>query len=206
MQVGTPNIHVFIKPASSECAMGIPHENESPFRQGRIPLRVPKPFYANWATIWWQAVHLIAIIAQMAVFMGYSDDDLLAYLDEMLPPERMAAIEAHLRTDEPLRLRVAALSRRRDEGIHSVGEIWRRSRLSCPSRSQLGSFLLGTLSGLQAQYVEFHLRSIGCRLCTANLHDLERSLKPAPEANDRRRRFFESSAGRLRDLSSGRRR
>lgn len=154
----------------------------------------------------WQAAQFEVIIAQMAAAKPYSDDDLLAYLDEMLPPIRMTAIEADLRADEALRLRVAAVARRRDQGTHSVGEIWRRGRLSCPSRSQLGSFLLGTLTPTMTDYIEFHLRSIGCRLCGANLHDLERSMKPGPETTERRRRFFESSAGRLRDLSSGRRR
>ena len=81
----------------------------------------------------------------MAAPKAYSDDDLLAYLDEMLPADRMTAVEADLRADEALRLRVAAVARRRDQGVHSVGEIWRRLRLSCPTRNQLGSFLLGTL-------------------------------------------------------------
>ena len=142
----------------------------------------------------------------MAASDAHSDADLLAYLDEMLPAERMTAVESDLRRNEALRLRVASLSRRRDDGIHSVGEIWRRRRLSCPSRKQLGGFLLGTLEPSLAEYVEFHLRSVGCRLCAANLDDLERSMKATPEETDRRRRFFESSAGHLRDLSSGKRR
>jgi hypothetical protein len=154
----------------------------------------------------WQAAHLQVIIAKMAATKAYSDDDLLAYLDEMLPADRMTVLEADLRADEALRLRVAAVARRRDQGVHSVGEIWRRSRLSCPTRNELGSFLLGTLSPSLTEYIEFHLRSIGCRLCAANLHDLERSMKSSKETTDRRRRFFESSAGHLRDLSSGRRR
>jgi hypothetical protein len=149
---------------------------------------------------------LQVIIAQMAAEKPYSDDDLLAYLDEMLPADRMSAIETALRRDEALRLRVAAVARRRDQGVHSVGEIWRRLRLSCPTRNQLGSFLLGTLDPTWTEYIEFHLRSVGCRLCAANLDDLERSMKTTPEATDRRRRFFESSAGHLRDLSSGKRR
>jgi hypothetical protein len=140
----------------------------------------------------------------MAAPHAHSDADLLAYLDEMLPAERMTVIEGDLRRDEALCLRVAALSRRRDEGIHSVGEIWRRRRLSCPTRKQLGSFLLGTLDPSLAEYVEFHLRSVGCRICAANLDDLERSTRPGAESTDRRRRFFESSAGRLRGMSSGR--
>jgi hypothetical protein len=141
----------------------------------------------------------------MAAAKTYSDDDLLAYLDEMLPADRMTVLEADLRADETLRIRVASVAHRRDQGVHSVGEIWRRLRLSCPSRNQLGSFLLGTLSPAMTEYIEFHLRSVGCRLCAANLHDLERSMKSTPEVTDRRRRFFESSAGHLRDLSSGRR-
>ena len=30
-----------------------------------------------------------------------------------------------------------AIHRRRDAGLHSLGEIWRRHRLSCPSRQEL---------------------------------------------------------------------
>ena len=163
-----------------------------------------KRLYATERVRRWQAVRRQARIAQMAASGAHSDLDLLAYLDEMLPAERMTVVEADLRQDEALRLRVAALSRRRDQGIHSVGEIWRRRRLSCPTRKQLGSFLLGTLEPSLAEYVEFHLRSAGCRICAANLDDLERSTRPGAESTDRRRRFFESSAGHLRGLSSGR--
>jgi hypothetical protein len=134
----------------------------------------------------------------------HSDADLLSYLDEMLAPDRMAALEADLRADETLRLRLAALSRRRDEGVHSVGEIWRRSRLSCPTRGQLGSYVLGTLPAGMTEYVEFHVRSVVCRICAANLHDLEQSARSGPESSARRRRFFESSAGQLRDIGSRR--
>lgn len=126
-----------------------------------------------------------------------TDQQLVAYLDEMLPVEQMAAIENELRRSEPLRGRVAALSRRRDSGAHSVGEIWRRFRLSCPARSQLGSFLLGTLEPETADYLEFHLRTVGCRYCAANLYDLEKSLATSPDAPQRRRKFFQSSAGHL---------
>src|SRR5689334_11168552 len=154
----------------------------------------------------WQAVEMAVIIAKMGATKPYSDDDLLAYLDEMLPADRMTALEADLRANEALRLRVAAVAHRRDQGVHSVGEIWRRRRLSCPARAQLGSLLLGALSPTLTEYIVFHLRSIGCRLCAANRHDLERSMKSTPEISDRRRRFFESSAGHLRDLSSGKRR
>ena len=45
-------------------------------------------------------------------------------------------------------------------------------------------------------YIEFHLRTIGCSFCLANLADLESLQKePAAKVKQRRRRFFESSAG-----------
>ncbi|MGE3315126.1 MAG: hypothetical protein AB7O26_08405 [Planctomycetaceae bacterium] len=135
----------------------------------------------------------------------FTDDELVAYLDEMLPADRMAAVEASLRTSDSLRQRLAAMNRRRDVGAHSVGEIWRRRRLSCPSRTQLGSFLLGTLDTELATYIDFHIRSVGCRMCAANLHDLEQASRPTNDAPERRRRFFESSAGTLRKMSTKKR-
>jgi anti-sigma factor RsiW len=125
--------------------------------------------------------------------------DLDAYLDEALPPEEMARIEEALRKDAQLRQRLAATNARRDAGVHSLGEIWRRHRLSCPSRQQLGSYLLEALPDEQAQYVKFHLEEIGCRCCNANLADLERQQAEAPDAAvTRRRKYFQSSVGHLR--------
>ena len=123
------------------------------------------------------------------------EDELLAYFDEALPVERMTAIEQTLRGSAELRQRIAELVRRRDQGGHTLGEIWRRERLSCPTRYQLGSFLLEALEPAYAEYVEFHLSVIGCRYCRASLTDLEEAQSAPPEALRRRRRFFESSAG-----------
>ncbi|MEZ6057956.1 MAG: hypothetical protein R3C01_14755 [Planctomycetaceae bacterium] len=128
----------------------------------------------------------------------FTDDELLAYLDEMLPVERAAALEAALRSSVDLTQKVSQLIRRRDQGGHTVGEIWRRQRLSCPTRSELGSLLLGTADEAEKTYIEFHLRTIGCRVCLANLDDLQASQSADSEAPLRRQRFFESSAGTLR--------
>ena len=129
--------------------------------------------------------------------MPFTDDELLAYLDEQLPAERAAHVERELRASSVLRQHAAILIRRRDQGGHTVGEIWRRHRLSCLSRSQLGGYLLGTASNELSEYIEFHLRTIGCRLCEANLQDLRESNRPTSDSSRRRRRFFESSAGKL---------
>lgn len=126
-----------------------------------------------------------------------SDQALLAYLDESLASEKMADIEALLRTDTELRNRLAELISRRDSGVHTLGDIWRRNRLSCPSREDLGSFLLGAIMDDSANYIRFHLESIGCRYCQANLEDL-RSNQPENVTSARRQRIFQSSVGRVR--------
>lgn len=129
-----------------------------------------------------------------------TDDQLLAWLDELLPVAQMADVEKALRQSEALRRRVANLGRRRDLGAHSVGDIWRRMRLSCPGRGELGGYLLDTLDRPQAEYLEFHIQTVGCRYCAANLADLEleRAAELQTETQSRRRKYFESSAGYLR--------
>lgn len=128
----------------------------------------------------------------------FTDQELLSYLDESLSIELMSQIEETLRNSDSLRVRLAQLSQQRDHGAHSVGEIWRRNRLSCPSRSQLGGYLLETLTPDYQNYVEFHLNQIGCRYCTANLEDLKAGLSTASTETERRRqKYFQSSAGYL---------
>ncbi len=129
----------------------------------------------------------------------FAQAELEAYLDEALPAEDMARIEKALRDEPKIAAQLAALNARRDAGLHSLGAIWRRHRLSCPSREQLGSYLLGTLSRETADYVEFHVQMVGCRFCRANLADLQTQQAEADEAvQSRRRKYFQSSAGYLR--------
>jgi hypothetical protein len=128
-----------------------------------------------------------------------TQSDLQAYLDEALAPEQMAAVEAEVRKKPELLKQLAAINARRDAGVHSVGEIWRRQRLSCPTRDQLGSHLLGALSAEQADYIQFHVETIGCRLCQANIEDLRRQQEETAETvKTRRTKYFQSTAGHLR--------
>jgi hypothetical protein len=120
------------------------------------------------------------------------------YLDDALSDSETAQVEQALRNSESLRRLLRAVLQERDRGEHSIGAIWRRQRLSCPSRDQLGSFLLQVLDAELQDYIEFHVRTVGCPFCCANLSDLQNLQKePAPKTKERRRRFFESSAGLL---------
>src|SRR5688500_15039261 len=128
-----------------------------------------------------------------------SRETLACYLDDTLSESETNAVEKALRESDPLRAQLRQLMQDRDRGEHSVGAIWRRERLTCLTRDQLGSYLLGALDADVQDYVEFHLKTIGCSYCLANLADLERQQREAvPQAQKRRRRYYESSAGLLR--------
>jgi hypothetical protein len=125
-------------------------------------------------------------------------EQLNAYLDDALTEAETAQVEQALRTSEPLRRLLRTVMQERDRGEHSIGAVWRRHRLTCPPREQLGSYLLQVLDVELQEYIEFHLNVVGCPFCQANLADLQtRQQEPAPTAKERRRRLFESSAGFL---------
>ena len=126
-------------------------------------------------------------------------EQLHAYLDDALSDPETARVEQALRDDESLRKLLRQAMQERDRGDHSLGAVWRRERLTCPSREQLGSYLLRVLDEAEQGYVDFHVHTVGCPFCAANLADLEAlQQEAAPRgAKDRRRRFFQSSAGYL---------
>jgi hypothetical protein len=123
---------------------------------------------------------------------------LAGYLDDALGEADIAQIEQELRGSEPMRQQLKAIIQERDRGEHSVGAIWRRHRLSCPAREQLGSYLLGVLDADVQDYIQFHLQTMGCAFCLANLADLQTQQQDADgQVKKRRKRYYQSSAGLL---------
>ncbi|MGD9127751.1 MAG: hypothetical protein PVH19_10280 [Planctomycetia bacterium] len=121
-----------------------------------------------------------------------------AFLDEALSTREMARIEQLLRADPRGVEQLASIRAQRDAGVHSLGAIWRRYRLSCPSREDLGNYLLGVLDKDQTERIRLHLETVECRYCQANLADLQARAEETSETiQRRRRRYFESSIGRL---------
>ena len=128
-----------------------------------------------------------------------SDADLANFMDEALNAEEMVRVEHALRTSASLRKRFDGIRQARDRGWHSVGAIWRGRRLSCPTRSQLGSYLLDALDPQWQDYIRFHTETVGCRICQANLADLRSRQEEQPVTTiERRRRVFQSSVGQLK--------
>jgi hypothetical protein len=119
---------------------------------------------------------------------------LYAYIEDALSDRETAQVEQALRDSEKLRGTLRQIIQERDRGEHSIGAIWRRQRLSCPDRNQLGSYHLQVLDPEIHDYVDFHLNVIGCPFCQANLADLRsQQQEPEPQARQRRQRIFESS-------------
>lgn len=130
------------------------------------------------------------------------DEEILRdYLAERLAPSEMARVERSLRESAELRDRLEDVRQDREvAGLHTLGAIWKRGRLTCPDRQGLGSYLLEALDPEHGDYITFHIQVVGCPFCQANLADLRGQAEHgAPVTNDRRKRIYHSS----RHLLSG---
>jgi hypothetical protein len=130
----------------------------------------------------------------------FTQAELEAYLDETLDVERMVQIEKALRKEPRLLEHLTQINVRRDTGVHTLAEIWRRHQIGVPTREDLGKYLLGILPPEQADYIRFRVEKLRCRFTIANLQDLkaqQQELEAASAA--RRRKYFQSSVGRLRE-------
>ena len=125
-----------------------------------------------------------------------NDAMLRDYLADALAAEQSARVEKALRDSAELRAQLENVRQNRADGqLHTLGAIWRRSRMTCPSRQQLGSFLLDALDPELAAYLTFHLDVIECPFCQANLDDLKAQSQAAVggSAKSRQRRIFQAS-------------
>ena len=127
---------------------------------------------------------------------AFTDEELLSYADERLPVARAAELERLLRSSTELVNRLAELMRDSDNGDPSLGAMWRRGRWSCPPRAVWSAFVDGRLGDGLSQYLKFHVDTIGCRICAANLTDLQQTAGTS-DSEGRVRKIFQSSAGRL---------
>jgi hypothetical protein len=121
------------------------------------------------------------------------------YLNDALPDAELTAVEKAVRESPKLQELAREIREEIDRGEHSVGAVWRRERLSCPGRDHLGGFLLQALDPDLLDYVEFHVKVVGCPYCQANLEDLAKRQAEADGAvKKRRQRILKSSAGVLK--------
>lgn len=125
----------------------------------------------------------------------FTDGELTAYISEALPLARSVAVEAALRTSPELLERLRGLLATYDVGPVSLGEIWRRRHVSCPSRITWQAYLADQIHGELHAYLQFHLEEIECRYCAANVADLQVNDTAAAQA--RVSKIFATSVGHL---------
>jgi hypothetical protein len=136
------------------------------------------------------------------------DDVMLReYLLDALAPEVSARVEKALRDSAQLRAQLEDVRQNRADGqLHTLGAIWHRTRLTCPSRQQLGSFLLEALDPELASYLTFHIEIVECPFCKANLDDLKIQTQTATSASasrTRQHRILQSSQHLLSEDKRG---
>jgi hypothetical protein len=121
-----------------------------------------------------------------------------------LDADEAAKIEQALRGDKKLLARLSRINGRRDAGIHSLGEIWRRAQIGVPTIDEVGQYLLGVLPTEKADYIRFRVETLRCRYTIAMIRDLENQKSMAGKSQNasRRKKYFDSSAGLLRHKKS----
>jgi len=128
------------------------------------------------------------------------DETLRSYLADALPAEDLARVEKALRDSAELKARLEDVRQNRgDPNLHTLGAIWRRNRLTCPSRQQLGSYLLEVLDPDLSDYLKFHIEVVECPFCEANLIDIrEKAGQPSSARTTRHTQILRS----IQDLMS----
>jgi RNA polymerase sigma factor (sigma-70 family) len=76
--------------------------------------------------------------------------------------------------------------------------LWEQLRPSCPKRTTLGKFVLGTLDESWHSYVDFHLQRLGCRFCQANVADLQPPAARPATLDSLHQKILQSSVGFFR--------
>lgn len=79
----------------------------------------------------------------------------------------------------------------------TIARVWRHGRLSCLKRSTIGSYLLGVLEEPWQSYTTFHLETVQCLMCRANLEDLSAESEQVGPGNALGQKMFQSSVGFL---------
>jgi hypothetical protein len=149
----------------------------------------------------------LRINRQTAAAAPIDDVMLREYLLDALAAEASARVEKALRDSAELRARLEDVRQNRADGqLHTLGAIWHRTRLTCPGRQQLGSYLLDALDPELASYLTFHIEVVECPFCKANLDDLKAQTQTATAASaskTRQHRILQSSQHLLNEDKRG---
>lgn len=136
-------------------------------------------------------------ITELLFYCHLSNKDVAKIMDLK---EKAIALIKH-RSIKQIRKRVAAsripVGPSSEDFENLLTDIWKLQRFSCPKRSTIGAYLLGTLDNEWHRYVDFHVNTLGCSFCKANLEDLQ-AQNVKNQSKQLRARIMESTAGFLK--------
>ncbi len=129
----------------------------------------------------------------------FTDAELDSYLDESLEPGRAAVLETELRQHPELLQRLSKINARRNAGVHTVAEIWRRNQVCVPAPEKMQAYLDGELSVEESSYIDFRIKELKCVFTLAIYHDLLAQQNEAGQfARDRREKIFDRGADMIK--------
>jgi len=108
----------------------------------------------------------------------YSREYIHAHIDGALSQEETDAFDLEAQVNSELRGQIRAVQSEFDYHNHTVGSLWRRNQLTCPSDQDIADYLRGGLAIINpeiADYVQFHLTSIRCIYCISTAAELKQS-------------------------------
>lgn len=121
---------------------------------------------------------------------------LLSYVEGSLSPEQSDAVQSHVESCDLCGRFHGEVEGEIKSLSMSISLVWTEEGISCPHRDILKAYLAKSLSGGEADYVEFHLTEIACQFCNANLEDI-RALDSEEES-----RYLDSVRERLNQSTS----
>jgi len=125
----------------------------------------------------------------------FTDADLEAYLDESLDSGRATEIEVAIKSDSDLLQRLSGINNRRNAGVHTLGEIWRRNQIGVPTAEVMGNYLLEVLDDQQAAYIKFRMEELKCPFTVALYDDLVAKQSESEELSSaRRKKIYDTSS------------
>ena len=108
----------------------------------------------------------------------YSREYIHAYIDGALSPEEADAFTSMAYGDSELRGKIRTVQTEFDYHNHTVGSLWRRNQLTCPSDQEIVDYQRGELAIINPKivdYVQFHLNSIRCIYCISTAAEWKQS-------------------------------
>ena len=108
----------------------------------------------------------------------YSREYIHAYIDGALSPEEADAFTSMAYGDSELRGKIRTVQTEFDYHNHTVGSLWRRNQLTCPSDQEIVDYQRGELAIIYpkiADHLQFHLNSIRCIYCISTAAEWKQS-------------------------------